>query len=447
MRKPNYYIDKKLKVPDSFFDWCYSQIETYKWSNKTETILASDRSNCEVVEKRLTKRTNLDLPEKFYPFAIILVTSKRIEIQSYGFWAEVRNGKQFITHRLTNFELLANDEHIKITADYNNRFWYGLTPNFGGMSGGAYYRTQFYKNDWKRRIRIQSELKYLNLYDFKHSDLSHLYKYRTEIEFLQKINATKLAEQVMFGDSVDMRTINDKWLKENKHFFKNSDRSFREFELERRIKNRRGQVVPGIESYLSFHDINKIPKGIGIVRFQNWIIKNKIKFKYYQDYIEMLKDLNLDPTGNENLIIPKNLEKAHDNAVNLLNQLAEERIKLENDKKQKEYQEILNKRLKLEAEMDDYRFVIPRKLNELIIEGKELHHCVGGSAYIDKHKTGKTTIVFVRKKEMPDLPFFTLELKDGEITQLRGKHNIAAPVEVRTAADHWLDWTKEKEVA
>ena len=108
-----------------------------------------------------------------------------------------------------------------------------------------------------------------------------------------------------------------KWLHGNKRFFKNTDRSFRDYELERRIKSRGGKLVPGIEKVLTYQDINKIPKAAKMNRFQNWFLKNKVNFDYYVDYISMLNELNVS-IDTDNLIMPKDLVKAHDNAVKLL---------------------------------------------------------------------------------------------------------------------------------
>lgn len=66
-------IGKILTPPKDFFQWCESQIPIYKWKNKQQTILSSNRENGELIEKRLTKNSRLDFREKFYPFGIILV--------------------------------------------------------------------------------------------------------------------------------------------------------------------------------------------------------------------------------------------------------------------------------------------------------------------------------------------------------------------------------------
>ena len=158
----------------------------------------------------------------------------------------------------------------------------------------------------------------------------------------------------------------------------------------------------------------------------------------------MLKDLNIDPTGDANLIIPKDLKKAHDNAVELLNQLKIEQKRKENEKLQQEYEETLVKRLKLERVVGNYEFKIPRDIIEIIQEGKALHHCVGGSHYIERHSKGQTTIVFVRKKNDTETPFYTLEYQKGHIVQLRGKRNQRASHEVETASEKWIELIKKE---
>ena len=251
-----------------------------------------------MIEKRLIKSTKLDYPVKFYSFAIVLVTPKRIEIQTYGFWQGMLGGRESITSRLINFEQFAEDKHVKVTDQYGE-YLFGLSVLYSHL-GGAYQNTQFYDNDWQTAIKEQSELRYLKFREnFNRTHLASFYKHRKKIEFLQKIGANRMAESIMWRPyEVDMRTMTRKWFKENKTFFKNSDRKFSDYELERRIKARNGKVVPGIEKYLSYKDIKHIPKGIGMVRFQNWMIRHQVDFKYYLDYLGLLDDLRIGPTGD-----------------------------------------------------------------------------------------------------------------------------------------------------
>ncbi len=139
--KPDDYVTRKLKPPKRFFDWCESQIPVYEWKNKQKQIISSTRQSSIIVSKRLMKNSCLSLPSKFYSFAIVLVTTKRIEIQSYGYWLVIKQGKEFLERRLTNFEIFENDRHIKITQHFN-QFIFGLS-NIYGIMGGPYCQTHF----------------------------------------------------------------------------------------------------------------------------------------------------------------------------------------------------------------------------------------------------------------------------------------------------------------
>lgn len=435
-QEAKYYVDRCLEPPQDFFDWCLSKIPVYKWYNKQKTIISADRQNSKLIEKRLTKVSLLDFNAGFYTFTIVLVTSSRIEIQTYGYWSNIIQGKESLEYELVNLELFENGEHICVGS-----FWRGY--GFGlvsiGTQGGKYTGTIGYENDWKEKVKDISELKYLNhedIHDFDYHWISHLYKYKSEIEFLQKIGAKTMAQQLAKNSDVDYRTLTAKWMRRNKTLLKNNTDSFKVFEMKRRISERGGKVVTGIEKYMTYRDINLIPKQVGIVSFQNWVIKNKVDMQYYRDYLGMLKDIGVK-ADHENFIKPKDLRKAHDNAVQLMNELNIERGDA-----------LLKKRLKttmkLEREIGDYLFIVPKTLKELVIEGKRLHHCVGSSNYVNGHKTGRTTIVFVRKKNEQNVPFFTLEYQNKLIKQLRGKHNQSAPPEVKAAADEWLKQVNSK---
>lgn len=436
MREARYFVDNRLKPPKAFFEWCLSQIPIYKWENKEKIILSSERKGNKVIDKRLTKVSNLDFNAGFYAFTIVLVTSKRIEIQTYCYWVQIVNGKEAIETELTNMELLANDKHIEIGHySYMNEYGFGLVSI--GVMGGKYTGTRLYKNNWEERVQTISELRYLELSEVAYmsfGNLPHLYKFKFEIEYLQKIRATTISRQIANNGQIDFRTITRKWLRANKQLLKNNHDPFNVFELKRRVIERGGKVVSGVEKYMNYRDINIIPKSVGIVSFQNWVIKNRVDMQYYRDYLGMLKDLNIK-ADDQNLAKPKDLKKAHDNVVKLMNEMNVARGDADIGKR-------LKSTVKLEKTIDDYVFLVPKSLNELIVEGKSLHHCVGSSTYVEGHRKGQTTIVFVRKKEYPNTPFFTLEFKNGSVNQLRGKHNKVATEQVKKAVDHWLEWTK-----
>ncbi|EPH4964662.1 PcfJ domain-containing protein [Enterococcus hirae] len=92
---------------------------------------------------------------------------------------------------------------------------------------------------------------------------------------------------------------------------------------------------------------------------------------------------------------------------------------------------------KLEQEIDEYMFLVPKKLEEIVEEGKNLNHCVG--SYVEKHKTGETTIIFMRKKESQDQSLYTIEYKNKHIVQIQGyKNKEVIPEKVREVANKWV---------
>lgn len=426
---PETYIQNKLKPPKAFHEWCMNNIPVYEWENKEKRITSANRKSKLAIKKRLTKKSVLNTNWKLNSFAIILVTKKRIEIQSYAYWHCLEKGKELIDIELVNMEVFIGDKHLTF-GKYYDRWSTGLVNNFNHL-GGPYAGTAFYNNGWKDKVSSISELRYIDFSKFElwRSDIARLYKYRYEIEYLQKIKANKMAEEVMYRCGVDMRTINKKWLKDNKPFIRDSDVSFEEYELEQRIRKRNGKVVDGIHAFLNYRDINKIPKNVGIIRFQNWVIKNKVKMKYYYDYLSILNDLDIVP-DTENLIIPKDLTKAHDNAVKLLNQK-------KRDIELKEFEERKELLKRMDMKLNGYMFIVPEKANELINEGKQLSHCVGGSKYVKDHASGKTTIVFVRNEKEPEKSLYTMEYKSKKIVQCRGKRNESAPDDVMDVIHEW----------
>ena len=438
MRDAEFYVNKRLQPPKSFFDWCYSQIPTIIFSNK-DKVISSNRKGCKVIKKRLNKNTRIDFNDCYKCFAITLCTPKRIEIQSYGFYSRYNRGIQNIDCELVNFELFENDEHIQCSQNYfvTGRYQFGLCRQYS--MGGAYTGVVMYENDIDNQLKQKSELKYiewnipLNIWDIR-----RFYKYRREIEFLQKINARQIVYELMYSPTqCDMRIMNEKWLRKHKHEIKNSDFGFEKIILDEKIRGRNGKPVPGAEKYISHVNFDKIPSCIGIIHFQNWAIKNQIDFRYYIDYLRLMEQCNV-PINDTNAC-PRNLRQAHDHLVDLYNALERERkeqAKRNRDRELKnKFDELVKARQYMEMEINGLKFVLPKKASDIVNEGSALHHCV--STYVDRHASGTITIVFIRNAEAPKKPLYTMEFCKKEIVQIRAKYNQNPPKEVWGAAEIW----------
>lgn len=128
------------------------------------------------------------------------------------------------------------------------------------------------------------------------------------------------------------------------------------------------------------------------------------------------------------VIFPKNLRFAHENTT--------KQIKLKKEKLLKEKIE----RLSLKRQRYKYSFknivsMPAASIDELIAEGAALNHCVG--TYADRYAKGETDIVFIRKVFEPDRSFYTMEIKNNKVVQVRGSHNCGMTDEVKEFVEHF----------
>lgn len=114
------------------------------------------------------------------------------------------------------------------------------------------------------------------------------------------------------------------------------------------------------------------------------------------------------------------LERADREERNRLYALREEERKAEYKKKFDKLQE--DRIEKFESHGEKYSIIVPKSLAEITSEGMSLSHCVG--SYLESHAQGNTNIVFLRKNDEIDTPFYTIEVNpQNYVVQIHGKHN------------------------
>lgn len=130
----------------------------------------------------------------------------------------------------------------------------------------------------------------------------------------------------------------------------------------------------------------------------------------WSDYLRMAKDEGMDAT-DDIIRFPKNLKQRHDELV--------ERSEQRADKKRLEQYADLDKQIagripemkRYFWENEKYMIVPAAKCEELMIEGRLLHHCVGrNDNYMQKMADGTSWILFLRRKEEPEKPYYTIEV-------------------------------------
>ncbi len=161
--------------------------------------------------------------------------------------------------------------------------------------------------------------------------------------------------------------------------------------------------------------------------------------KVWCDYIDAAEQLGYD-MSNPIHQMPRELDRRHDEAT------AAVRVKVEGElmAQAKERFERLQKKYAFEDE--EFFIRAPYDAEEIIVEGKALKHCVGG--YAERHAKGATTILFLRRKEWPAVPYVTIEMDGNEIRQIHGYRNDLEKGAVSPMVTHkkllhdWRAWLK-----
>lgn len=114
--------------------------------------------------------------------------------------------------------------------------------------------------------------------------------------------------------------------------------------------------------------------------------------------------------------MPKDIFAAH-----------EKTAKLVRDKRDKELDKQLveqnegRRYLEFSVPALDLMLRLPLSIREIISEGAKLNHCV--ASYADRHREGALNILFLRRISDPDTPYYTVEVRENEIQQCRGRKN------------------------
>lgn len=193
------------------------------------------------------------------------------------------------------------------------------------------------------------------------------------------------------------------------------------------------KFFPNVSPYKAIDNYNKIGfidhfnealKTVKVdkMTLAKYIIKQEASASIYKDYINACKKLKYDL--NDKLIqFPPHLMAAHDRVISAVEAIkAEDKASKIDSKFEKNYKKLQKKRKLLEYEDGDFVIIQPDNIKAIILEGKILSHCVGG--YAEQHAKGQTNIMFLRHKNSPDIPFYTIEISnDYRITQCHGYAN------------------------
>jgi len=294
--------------------------------------------------------------------------------------------------------------------------------------------------------------------NYKHDDMVEFFdlfaKYPC-IEYLTKMGMRGLVEAKLAGDKtygmINWRAKNpqkvlkmtkqeinelrdtgvrvDPWLLYLKHLSKNDGSKLSFEELARIHADISEEWLPDLSKVLERTTLRKAYAYLGKQLGKSDVSRrhrNKGQLlSTWNDYIADCLRLGLDIT-REAVLFPTNLYRAHQNTI--------KQIKVKEDEKLRAQFASRGKALeKLRFEALGFLLRPVSDQNELIEEGKALHHCVG--TYAPRYAKGETDLLLLRKVDEPDKPFYTMEIRNGSIAQCRGLNNCSPTAEVQAFID------------
>jgi len=148
----------------------------------------------------------------------------------------------------------------------------------------------------------------------------------------------------------------------------------------------------------------------------------------YRDYLRLCEQQNYDMKSSF-VLHPRNLQQAHDR----LSARIKAKLNAEQRRSFKEaYRQIVSH---LDFELEGMTIVYPQQLEDIEAEGNKLHHCVG--SYTTSVAEKKCIILFLRHTADPEKPFYTIEVRDKAVKQVRGMQNSAPTPEVEQFMTAW----------
>lgn len=189
--------------------------------------------------------------------------------------------------------------------------------------------------------------------------------------------------------------------------------------------------------------------------FRRQMERNEMSFKqikqYYHDYLNMAADRGADLT-DDIIRVNSRMIELHMQYLEEKNRKANKIYAEKMDNKypniEKDYEENCQK---FEWENDKFIITVPKNCADIIREGQLQHHCVGASEnYFKKMNKHQSCILFLRKKEAPDTPYYTMEVDGTKVIQRHAAYNRTPNVkEVDKAISEWKKAVveREKEVA
>ena len=198
-----------------------------------------------------------------------------------------------------------------------------------------------------------------------------------------------------------------------------------------------GRIIKDEEIYwmakeeLEPKDLQFVLDRMSICQVRHYLVKQSEKsgddishiLQVWKDYLSMAGKLRLD-VYDSIIYRASDLQRRHSEAVIQMEEKKKEIRRRELEEKYVGFQEqLIALKEKYEFSAGEYQIVAPKSIDDILYEGDTLHHCVNKTDnYFGRIASKESYILFLRKKENPEVPFYTLEVEpDGIIRQKRAE--------------------------
>jgi len=267
-------------------------------------------------------------------------------------------------------------------------------------------------DELSNRYTVQGVLKWLNIY-VRHNNAEYLIKGGFEHIAELLIDGKLSLNKIYWKETNLLKMLGCR--KEDMHCFADYDSSA--IELYRSVIKEEPTIHKASEfisklSKLGTYAVNELHQNSLTYKQILKYGKNNRRVMMWKDYLDNCKKL---PEGIEE-VMPAHLEEAHDRTL--------EKVAFYASKEETEQITKIAKALTpLLMSTDSLVMLAPKSGEEIIAEGRILQHCVGG--YVRRHARGDTIILFIRHRDKPTIPYFTIEVNPEtlEIMQCHGYKN------------------------
>ncbi|WP_159641638.1 PcfJ domain-containing protein [Erysipelothrix anatis] len=429
-------FDNRLPLPKDFKNWVESHFESIIFKRKGELIATTSRTDRERV-LHLRSNTNFIKLEAYGYFGVYVSNRSKIEYQTWRVEKRINQKtlKEFFEYTLWNMTVMQNDEILKI--HHTSYGWYAPGTNATSGMGGWMY-TMLYRYEHNHKQLVENSPLYRIPYElFGNTSYEHVYEHRKNLYLTYKNGSTKMFDDIL-NNRIDYRILTKKRITRHWKIIAAEDMSFLDYRFYL-LKLETGiDVVKEARELIPLTAVKTRSKSTNWVKLQNYLIKQNKKISYYDDYIGTMNEL--EAYDDIDLInYPKDLEVAHDKAVTALNLV---KVAKENSK----VKEVAKKLKTLEYDGEVYSVVAPLGLADIVQEGKNLSHCVGGESYLKRHSNKEIAIMFVRLKNRKETSLYTFTYHyNHKVSAVHGYGNRDSSNEHYEAVkdflnNEWLPW-------